>query len=116
VCIRPGVNGGPGLKIPDHRAIATSGVSHNSYRLGDRRYHHIIDTSTGQPGSSAVLSVSVLHEDAMWADCWSTTLLATDHHRARELIAQNDLSAILIVAKNGHKIVETFGSASLEDV
>ena len=102
----------------DHRAIATSGVSHNSYQLGyqdgNQRYHHIINTSTGEPGHSAVLSVSVLHEDAMWADCWSTTLLATDHEQARALIAQHELSAVIQVANNGQIAHEVFGSVAIQ--
>lgn len=93
----------------DQRAIATSGVYQNAYMAKNRRYHHIIDTRTGEPSSSQMLSVSVLHEDAMWADCWSTTLLATSYDIAVEMISQNKLSVLILSQTEESLQQEIFG-------
>lgn len=59
-------------------SIATSG-DYRNFRLVDGvRIDHVIDPRTGEPATSAVVSATVLHESAMWADAYATMLMVMD--------------------------------------
>lgn len=56
-------------------AVATSSVLVNRWRAPDGRLvHHLIDPTTGQPGGSGLLAVTVAGPDPAWAEVWSKTL------------------------------------------
>ncbi|CAG2146244.1 FAD:protein FMN transferase [Cupriavidus plantarum] len=55
-------------------SVATSGDYRRYFEQDGRRYAHTIDPRTGYPATHALASVTVLHEDAMMADAWSTAL------------------------------------------
>ena len=56
------------------------------------------------------VSATVLHENATYADAWSTTLLACSYRRALQLISQFQLSAILQTLEQGEILLHTFGN------
>jgi|GEM_PF-868439 len=97
----------------DHRAVATSGILHNAYKVKDQLYHHVINTRSGRPSVNHILSVSVMHENATWADCWSTSLMATSYSKARSLIKQHNLSVLLLLAQDNSIRRETYGSVTI---
>lgn len=102
-----------GIVELDQQSIATSGINHNAFKFGNRIYHHIINPLTQEPSDSRLLSVSVLHRNAMQADCWSTTLLATDENKAREFIRRHELSALLLFQDRDAVRQEIYGSMKL---
>ncbi|WP_010543228.1 FAD:protein FMN transferase [Sphingomonas elodea] len=55
-------------------SVATSGDYRRFFERGGRRYAHSIDPRTGWPIANQVVSVSVLHREAMFADAWATAL------------------------------------------
>ncbi|MGN7998449.1 FAD:protein FMN transferase [Sphingomonas sp. 22176] len=55
-------------------SVATSGDYRRFFEQGGRRYAHSIDPRTGWPIENRVVSVSVLHREAMLADAWATAL------------------------------------------
>jgi thiamine biosynthesis lipoprotein len=56
-------------------AIATSSVVVNRWRLPDgRSVHHLIDPSTGEPGGSGLIAVTVAGPDPAWTEVWSKAL------------------------------------------
>jgi thiamine biosynthesis lipoprotein len=55
-------------------SVATSGDYRRFFEQGGRRYAHSIDPRTGWPIDNQVVSVSVLHREAMLADAWATAL------------------------------------------
>lgn len=56
-------------------SIATSG-DYRNFRLVDGvRIDHVIDPRSGEPADNLVVSATVLHESAMWADAYATTLM-----------------------------------------
>ena len=57
----------------DSGAVATSGDYEHYYRIGGRRYAHIIDPRTGRP-ARGVLSVTVVGPRGEWSDGLSATL------------------------------------------
>ncbi|XOV81577.1 MAG: FAD:protein FMN transferase [bacterium] len=56
-------------------SIATSG-DYRNFRLVDGvRVDHVIDPRSGQPATNTVVSATVLHPSAMWADAYATVLM-----------------------------------------
>lgn len=73
---RPDVGGrsvAMGIDITDS-AIATSGDYRNYFEFEGRRYSHTIDPRSGFPVAHGLVSVTVLHDSAMFADAWATAL------------------------------------------
>ena len=55
--------------------LASSGDYRNYYEVDGKRYSHLIDPSTGRPVDHNTASATVLAENAMLADAWSTAML-----------------------------------------
>ncbi|UYY79321.1 FAD:protein FMN transferase [Sphingomonas sp. R1] len=70
----PGTSLAP-LRVALHGlSVATSGDYRRFFERDGRRYAHSIDPRTGWPIDNQVVSVSVLHREAMLADAWATAL------------------------------------------
>ncbi len=95
---RPGINGAVEVLDLGGMAVATSGSRANSYEIGQRRYSHIIDPSTGEPADSDLASVSVIAPTTMIADGWATALFAAGADRGPELARRNGIDALFVMA------------------
>jgi len=60
----------------DNLSLATSGDYRDFYVQDGVRVSHTIDARTGKPVTHNLASVSVLHEDCMWADAYATAIMA----------------------------------------
>lgn len=106
---RPEMDGLAGRITLDGVAVATSGVRANGYDIGNRRYSHIIDTTTQEPVEVALCSVSVTGPLAQVADAWATTLMAAGHdgptlagqHGIKALFLFRDAAVLRPVATGG---------------
>ena len=79
------------------RSIATSGDYRNRYVDSQGKVRsHTIDPSTGEPISHTLASVSVLHEECMYADAWATALNVLGLDRGLALANQLNLAAVFI--------------------
>lgn len=76
--------------------LATSGDYRNYFELGGQRYSHIIDPTTGAPVTHATASATVIAENAMQADAWSTAMLVLGHEKGMALALENDLAVLFI--------------------
>ncbi|MEM7317013.1 MAG: FAD:protein FMN transferase, partial [Planctomycetota bacterium] len=78
------------------QALATSGSNIQYFRIGDRRFGHILDPRTGWP-TEEVLSVTVLAPTAAVADALSTAFYVMGVEETRHYCAKHpDCSAIVI--------------------
>lgn len=77
-------------------AIATSGDYRNFFEINGQRYSHSINPNTGWPVKHQLVSVTVLHPQAMLADAWATTLLVAGPEKAMQLANQHGLAVLLI--------------------
>jgi len=66
--------GDPCVLVLDDAAVATSGTRWHRFEAGGREVAHTIDPRSGEPVGAAPAAVSVLADDAMHADAWSTAL------------------------------------------
>jgi len=69
------------------RAVATSGDYHQFFEHGGKRYHHLLDPTTGAPSEVAVRSVTVAAETCMDADAGATTAFVASVDPARTMMS-----------------------------
>ena len=78
--------------------MATSGT-YRKFKLdaNGNRYAHIINTKTGYPTKTNILSVSVIADSCMMADGYATAFQAMGVERVKAFLAQHpELQAYLI--------------------
>ncbi|PCI43918.1 MAG: hypothetical protein COB51_10930 [Moraxellaceae bacterium] len=83
------------------RAVATSGDYRNYFEADGVRYSHTIDPNSGYPIRHRLASVSVIHESAMYADGWATSLMVLGAEKGFRLAEKNDIAAYFIVREDG---------------
>ncbi|TGG95909.1 FAD:protein FMN transferase [Natronospirillum operosum] len=83
------------LELED-AAIVTSGDYRNYFEVDGQRYSHTINPQTGFPVDHRLASVSVIAENSMLADAWSTALMVLGPEQAAEVAEREGVSALLI--------------------
>ena len=84
------------LRLPAGMAVATSGLSAQSYRLGGRIWSHIVDPATASPVQGHLRAVTVLAADAMTADGWATALFAAGDVNGPILARDRGIAALFL--------------------
>lgn len=87
------------LEMHDGDAVSTSGDYERFRIVNGRRYHHIIDPSTGYPADSGLISVSVFSKDPVICDAYSTAFFILgleDTKRVMTLTAMKGVSVVLV--------------------
>ena len=89
-------------------AMATSGT-YRKFKIDENgnRYAHIINTKTGYPSKTNILSVSVLAEDCMTADAYATAFQAMGIERVTEFLYRHPELKVFIIFENEAKEFET---------
>lgn len=102
------------LRLPDGRAVATSGDYQRFAMVDGVRYHHILDPRTGQP-ARGVRSVSVIAPTCALADAWATAAFVLGPEKGlAALEAQSTLEGVLVEEDAEGRLVlhETSGFAA----
>lgn len=92
----------------NNEAMATSGT-YRKYKV-DRegnRYSHIIDTRTGYPSKTNLLSISVIAEDCMTADAYATAFKAMGIEKITEFLKFRPDLKVYLIFENDEKQLET---------
>ena len=84
----------------DEGAVATSGDYERFFVKDGKRYHHILDPSTGYPAKGS-RSVTVVAADPTRADALSTSVFVMGPERGMALIEKLDGVEALIIDSNG---------------
>ncbi len=94
----------------DGLAVATSGGYRNRHLVAGARVSHTIDPATGKPLESALLSVTVLHEQCMVADGLATVLYVLGPETGPKFASDNDVSALFLIREaQGFKEIRSEG-------
>ena len=86
------------------RAVSTSGDHRNSFRVGRKRYGHIIDPRTGKPVDGDLASVSVVHDSCATSSALATALFVLGADEGFRLATRERL-ACLFLLRDGAGIV-----------
>ncbi len=102
LCIGKNPNGNPfyvGIQLPfgssgeyvarvavEDLSMVTSGVYERYFVLDDVFYHHILNTSTGYPCDTDLLSVTIISDDGVDGDCLATACFTMNCLEAIEFI------------------------------
>lgn len=96
------------LRLAD-QAVATSGNSVQSFRVGNRRLGHIIDPRRRRPAEGKAETVTVAAESAARADGWATALLAMDAQEAIATAGALGIDALFVMKDEADGPIVTTG-------
>ncbi len=88
------------LKVKN-TAVVTSGTYERYIMVDGKKYHHIIDTKTGYPVESDIVSATIICEDPTDADALSTCCLVLGLDKARELINKTEGVEAVFITLDG---------------
>ncbi len=82
-------------------SVVTSGGYERYFEKDGKTFHHIIDTKTGEPARSDLLSVTVIGKNGALCDAYSTALFAMGKEKAVAFAKENnDFKYIFITDEN----------------
>lgn len=90
------------------KAMATSGT-YRKFKVDSlgNRYAHIIDTNTGYPSKTNVLSVSVITKDCMSADAYATAFKAMGINKIKDFLKEHPELKVFLIFENDKQELET---------
>lgn len=91
-------------------SVATSGDYRNYREIDGERFSHILDARTGRPIGHRLASVSVVHEQCMIADAWSTAFMVMGEEEGLRVAEEEGLAALFLI-RDGEDFVERSTSA-----
>ena len=82
-------------------SVATSGTYERCFTSGGRKYHHILDTKTGDPVDTDVMSVTVITNNPLDADCLGTLCVIEGSEKAIRIINNTPDTEAVIIRNDG---------------
>lgn len=82
-------------------AVSTSGDYRNFFVYEGQRYSHLIDARTGRPVSHNLASVTIIADQAAFADAMATALLVLGPSEGMQLAEAEDIAAYFQIRDNG---------------
>ncbi|PWH81696.1 FAD:protein FMN transferase [Algibacter marinivivus] len=89
-------------------AMATSGT-YRKFKIDENgnRYAHIIDTETGYPSKTNLLSISVITDDCMTADAYATAFKSMGVDKIKSFLKNHLELKVFLIFENKNKELET---------
>ena len=89
-------------------AMATSGT-YRKFKIDENgnRYAHIINTKTGYPTKTNILSVSVIAEDCMTADAYATAFQAMGIEKVTEFLYKHSELKVYVIYEDENRSLQT---------
>ncbi|MCR4429996.1 MAG: FAD:protein FMN transferase [Tepidanaerobacteraceae bacterium] len=79
------------------RTLVTSGIYERYFIKDGKRYHHILDTSTGYPVDNDLVSVTIISDSSIDADAISTMVFALGLKDGMKYVEEtNDVEAVFV--------------------
>lgn len=86
-------------------AVITSGSYQRCFTEGGKLYHHILDPETGAPAESGLLSVTIVCNDGILADCLSTAMFVLGEADALDYWRDYGGFEMVLVTDDGRVVV-----------
>ncbi|WP_299552646.1 FAD:protein FMN transferase [Seonamhaeicola sp.] len=103
------------IKLKD-AAMATSGT-YRKFKVDENgnRYSHIIDTGTGYPSKTNLLSISVIADDCMTADAYATAFKTMGIEKVKTFLKDHPELKVFLIFENENKAFETLALNGFPD-
>lgn len=75
-----------GILAVRNKTLVTSGVYERYFEENGKRYHHILSTRDGYPVENGLLSVTIVADKSIEADCLSTAVFALGLEAGKKLV------------------------------
>ena len=92
------------LTVFSEKYISTSGSYEKYFEQDGKRYHHILDYSTGAPAESELVSVTVVAPSGMLSDALSTACFVLGAENSFQILSEYSCQAIFVF-ENGDIII-----------
>ena len=99
------------LSLSGTTNVSTSGDYEKYFMQDGKRYHHILDPSTGYPADSGLISVTIVSDDGTLADGLSTSLFIMGEEKAAQFWKENSEKFETIMETADGKLYVTEGIA-----
>lgn len=76
--------------------VSTSGDYERYFEQDGKRYHHIIDATSGYPADSGIISVTVVCDSGILSDALSTACFILGEQKSKSLLEKYNASAIFV--------------------
>lgn len=88
------------LKLADH-SVVTSGIYERKLQQDGHSYHHIFDSRTGQPIATEIASLTIISEDSLSGEIWTTRLFGSPVAEILQTIDQQPDIEGLVILQDG---------------
>lgn len=88
----PAAQGVLGVIGVSGKGLASSGDYRNYFEEDGQRYSHLIDPATGRPVEHQTASATVIADNAMLADAWSTAMLILGRDHGMAIAARENIA------------------------
>lgn len=100
-----------GIVSVEDKSIVTSGNYERYFKQDGKRYHHILDATSGYPANKGLISTSIITESGIDADALSTSVYLIGLEEGIELIESLDKVEAIFVTKDK----EVYTTSGLKD-
>ena len=98
-------------------AVASSGNYRNYHEMGDKKYGHTIDPTTGYPYQDSLLAITVIAQHCIDADAVATACMAMGYAKASTFISSlSQVEACAIVASSNGTLDTKFTDGFIQYV
>ena len=101
------------FRLEEGKTCATSGDYERNYMYNGTRYHHILDSHTGYPAASGVISATVVHSNGLVADALATAVVVLGAEKGRALLER--CGAMGAIVTSDKKIVTCNLNVTVKD-
>lgn len=91
------------LKLQD-KSVVTSGIYERQLKAGTHTYHHILDTRTGYPVDTDVVSLTIVSDSSLDGELWTTRLFGQPRNRIMAKVAVMDGIDAIVITDDGHLV------------
>ncbi len=90
-------------------SVVTAGTYERYFEVDGKRYHHIIDPSTGYPADTGILSLTIVSSNSTEADALSTALFVKGYDYAVDMWRSGKYDFDMVIIDSDLKIYYTEG-------